>query len=287
MEKMGTVLGRLLAQGSTPVAQGGLGSLAILHSASSPLAWAPGQYGGGVGQTRDDGNSTSRRGDLEAVTRPGGSSSWQWCSGELWWPTVGPTAQRGREAWVRLATQGLNQWNDEAHLGGNNGDGGSLKSSGGNGGLAASSDRRSTRVRCRLLFAWFKEGWCRGGKGGDGDARSPLKRGVVGKAGGWSSSVVPRGGAGREGPDGGQRLAGTTRARQPQASSSSGTLHECMPVQTREKGGALTCGPRATVPPFESIQTGQVIQTLLNLNFKLIWILTDPKSTFPCSKIFK
>jgi hypothetical protein len=190
MEKMGTVLGRLLAQGSTPVAQGGLGSLAILHSASSPLAWAPGQYGGGVGQTRDDGNSTSRRGDLEAVTRPGGSSSWQWCSGELWWPTVGPTAQRGREAWVRLATQGLNQWNDEAHLGGNNGDGGSLKSSGGNGSLAASSDRRSTRVRCRLPFAWFKEGWCRGGKGGDGDARSPLKRGVVGKAGGWSSSVV-------------------------------------------------------------------------------------------------
>jgi hypothetical protein len=79
-----------------------------------------------------------------------------------------------------------------------------------------------------------------------------------------------RGGAGREGPDGGQHLADTTQARQPQASSSSGTLHECMPVQTREKGGALTCGPRATVPPFESIQTGQVIQTLLNLNFKLI-----------------
>jgi hypothetical protein len=42
----------------------------------------------------------------------------------------------------------------------------------------------------------------RGGKGGDGGARSLLNRGTMGKQerGEQSGSIVPRGGAGREGP---------------------------------------------------------------------------------------
>jgi hypothetical protein len=65
---------------------------------------------------------------------------WQWGSDEPQWQAVGPTAQGGREAWVRPATRGLKRWNDRAHLGG----GGSSKSDGENGGLEAGSDGRST-----------------------------------------------------------------------------------------------------------------------------------------------
>jgi hypothetical protein len=81
---------------------------------------------------------------------------------------------------------------------------------------------------------------------------------------------VPRGGAGREGQAGGQRLAGTTWARRPWAGGGSGVLHGHAPIRTGEKGGAQTCVPGATVLRFESIQTGQVIQTLLSLIFKLV-----------------
>jgi hypothetical protein len=52
-----------------------------------------------------------------------------------------------------------------------------------------------------------KRGGAEGG-GGDGGAQSLLKRGTAGKVGGRSDSIVPRGGAGREGPaasGGGQR----------------------------------------------------------------------------------
>jgi hypothetical protein len=55
------------------------------------------------------------------------------------------------------------------------------------------------------------------------------------------------------------------------------------PFKTGQKEGS-TGGPGATVPRFESIQTGQSDSKILNLNFKLIQTLNNPKRVFPCSE---